>query len=374
MGVVTCKLCGNDLETYDDAVAYQSVIDKDRLPLTRLFCGAQHLLPVAGCEGTPTLAQYLPGQKILDQSIKNDYKFLRKMRLTYLRFQALTQGPVDQYLKEKKYVYYRAAGNSRGVRETFFYENDPWLYGYETMDWLFDSFYNPFHPLYHQFFQEDNYYFYGEQDQQYMVGDGNTYQQLPELNSNLETLENNTYLVNPGTPEDATPAFAYGALDPRDLEAAREAANSGQVEADQTQNMDNSGMYSSVFREPVNTNNVETPSVFADNIGEREEVTPDRFSNYEPPVREEVVPDKTNYVREPETYHRAPVEDYQPPVRQPDPEPAPVVERYEAPTRYEAPEPSRYEAPAAQESYGGGGGGGYDGGGGGSSDSSYSSE
>ena len=59
-----CDKCLQDVELGNDAVALHFLMEIGRLPegLDRFAYGARHLLPVEGCEGSPSRAQYLEGQ------------------------------------------------------------------------------------------------------------------------------------------------------------------------------------------------------------------------------------------------------------------------------------------------------------------------
>jgi hypothetical protein len=63
-GMATCDKCGKDVPLSNDAVALQSLIEYGTLPdgFMILNYGSRHLLPVEGCEGSPSRAQFLEGQ------------------------------------------------------------------------------------------------------------------------------------------------------------------------------------------------------------------------------------------------------------------------------------------------------------------------
>jgi hypothetical protein len=60
----TCDKCGRPVGPRNDAVRLQFVLQTGHLPhpIDQLVYGARHLLPIGGCEGSPSRAQYLEGQ------------------------------------------------------------------------------------------------------------------------------------------------------------------------------------------------------------------------------------------------------------------------------------------------------------------------
>lgn len=58
-----CDKCGCPVEPWNDAAIYDVYLRGDDFSKIILASGGcRHLLPVPGCEGSPSRAQYLPGQ------------------------------------------------------------------------------------------------------------------------------------------------------------------------------------------------------------------------------------------------------------------------------------------------------------------------
>jgi len=59
----TCDKCGRPVGPRNDAVNLDFVSQHGTLasPVEHFAYGARHLLPIGGCEGSPSRAQYLPG-------------------------------------------------------------------------------------------------------------------------------------------------------------------------------------------------------------------------------------------------------------------------------------------------------------------------
>jgi hypothetical protein len=62
--MAACDKCGKDVPLNNDAVALQSLIEYGTMPVPFMVLnyGSRHLLPVEGCEGSPSRAQFLEGQ------------------------------------------------------------------------------------------------------------------------------------------------------------------------------------------------------------------------------------------------------------------------------------------------------------------------
>jgi hypothetical protein len=62
--MAACDKCGKDVPLNNDAVALQSLIEYGTMPVPFMVLnyGSRHLLPVEGCEGSPSRAQFIEGQ------------------------------------------------------------------------------------------------------------------------------------------------------------------------------------------------------------------------------------------------------------------------------------------------------------------------
>jgi len=60
----TCDKCGKPVDPKNDAVDLMFLRQHGHRPdaLSKFNYGARHLLPVDGCEGSPSRAQYVEGQ------------------------------------------------------------------------------------------------------------------------------------------------------------------------------------------------------------------------------------------------------------------------------------------------------------------------
>ena len=56
-----CDKCGKPVHPANDAVILDAIVNNE--PLVNLFYGSRHLFPEGECEGSPSRAQYLGGEK-----------------------------------------------------------------------------------------------------------------------------------------------------------------------------------------------------------------------------------------------------------------------------------------------------------------------
>ena len=86
----TCGKCGKPVPFENDATLYDSIVNDE--PLTVLLAQARHLLPTQDCEGSPSRAQYIPGQP----RDRRGYPYIEERavlyREVYAAIQEVTQG------------------------------------------------------------------------------------------------------------------------------------------------------------------------------------------------------------------------------------------------------------------------------------------
>lgn len=78
-----CDKCGLDVPLDNDASifgTYTGELD----PVVLLTISSRHLLPTKNCEGSPSRAQYLPGQKKDSRGYKLNPKVLLKYRNAFI--------------------------------------------------------------------------------------------------------------------------------------------------------------------------------------------------------------------------------------------------------------------------------------------------
>lgn len=74
-----CDKWGEEVPRNNDATIIECIVTGNRLTLC---CNARHFLPTAKCEGSPSRAQYIKGQK---KDTRGDYPYDKSMEKKWRR-------------------------------------------------------------------------------------------------------------------------------------------------------------------------------------------------------------------------------------------------------------------------------------------------
>jgi hypothetical protein len=78
-----CDKCGLDVPPNNDASIF-GVYTGELDPAVLMTISSRHLLPTTDCEGSPSRAQYLPGQKKDSRGYKYNPKVMLKYRNAFI--------------------------------------------------------------------------------------------------------------------------------------------------------------------------------------------------------------------------------------------------------------------------------------------------